>query len=75
MLPPWLLSVHLSVDDMEKKIENASGYQAAGIYGLLRTHERLDTREPTEIHASINIHAAAGLNKLAAMLSPVINRR
>jgi hypothetical protein len=27
---------------VEKNIENASAYLAAGIYGLLRTHERLD---------------------------------
>jgi hypothetical protein len=55
--------------EVEKKIENASAYQAAGIYGLLRTHERLDAGEPTQITASVNIHAIANLDKLAAMLS------
>ena len=50
------------------KIENASAYQAAGIYGLLRTHERLDAGEPTEIHAHLNIQAVASLDKLAEML-------
>lgn len=53
---------------VEKKIENASAYQAAGIYSLLRTHERLDAGEPTSITASINIQAVTSLDKLAAML-------
>lgn len=57
---------------VEKKIENASAYQAAGIYGLLRTHERLDAGEPTQITASTNIHAIANMDKLAAKLSQAL---
>ena len=54
---------------VEKKIENASAYQAAGIYGLLRTHERLDAGEPTQITANFNIHTVVAMDKLAALLS------
>jgi hypothetical protein len=54
---------------VEKKIENASAYQAAGIYGLLRTHERLDAGEPTQIAAFVGTQAVATLDKLAAMLA------
>jgi hypothetical protein len=54
---------------VEKKIENASAYQAAGIYELLRTHERLDAGEPTQITANLDIHAIATMDKLTAMLS------
>ena len=54
---------------VEKKIENASAYQAAGIYGLLRTHERLNAGEPMQITASVNIQAVTSLDKLAGMLS------
>jgi hypothetical protein len=54
---------------VEKKIENASAYQAAGIYGLLRTHERLDAGEPTQIAAFVSTQAVATLDKLAAMLA------
>lgn len=54
---------------MEKKIENASAYQAAGIYELFRTHERLDAGEPTQITANLDIHAIATMDKLTAMLS------
>jgi hypothetical protein len=54
---------------VEKKIESASAYQAAGIYGLLRTHERLDAGEPTQITAAVNIHAITAMDKLAAMLA------
>jgi hypothetical protein len=54
---------------VDKKIELASAYQAAGIYGLLRTHERLDAGEPTQITASLNVNAVASLDKLAAMFS------
>jgi transposase len=52
---------------VEEKLDKASAYQAAGIYGLLRTHERLDAGEPTSISASLNIQAVASLDKLAAM--------
>ena len=58
-----------ALDQVEAKITQASAYQAAGIYGLLRTHERLDAGEPTEITASVNIHAVQGLDRLAALLS------
>jgi hypothetical protein len=57
---------------VEKKIENASAYQAAGIYGLLRTHERLDAGEPTQITASVNLELIADLDKLSRG-QPVFN--
>lgn len=53
---------------VDNKINECSAYQAAGIYGLLRTHERLDAGEPTEITASLNVHAAVGIDKLSAIL-------
>jgi hypothetical protein len=53
---------------VEKKIDNASAYQAAGIYGLLRTHERLDAGEPTQITASVNLELIADLDKLSRAL-------
>ena len=37
------------LNQVTKKLPKASAYQAAGIYGLLRTHERLDAGEPTEV--------------------------
>jgi hypothetical protein len=46
---------------VEKKIENASAYQPAGIYGLLRTHERLDAGEPTQIAAFVSTQAVETL--------------
>jgi hypothetical protein len=49
---------------VEAKLPAASAYQAAGIYGLLRTHERLDAGEPTEIHATLNVTASLNLDKL-----------
>ena len=61
---------------VEKNIENASAYRAAGIYGLLRTHERLDAGEPTQITANFDIHTVAAIDKLTAMLSnSLINER
>jgi hypothetical protein len=57
---------------VEQKIESASAYQAAGIYGLLRTHERLDAGEPTQITASVNLHTVASMDKLAAMLGQAL---
>ncbi len=54
---------------LEDKLEKASAYQAAGIYGLLRTHERLDAGEATQ---NIEIHShndVAGLDRLCEMLS------
>lgn len=53
---------------VEKNIEKASAYQAAGIYGLLRTHERLDAGEATE-NVAVNIGAKAEtIDALAALL-------
>jgi hypothetical protein len=54
---------------VEKNIDKASAYQAAGIYGLLRTHERLDAGEPTQITASSNLNVAVELDAIAAALS------
>lgn len=61
-----------ALNQVEEKIDKASAYQAAGIYGLLRTHERLDAGEPTEITASVNLHAIQGLDRLASMLSQAL---
>lgn len=36
------------LEQVEKMLPKASAYQAAGIYGLMRTHERLDNGESTE---------------------------
>jgi hypothetical protein len=59
---------------LAKTLDKASAYQAAGIYGLLRTHERLDAGESTqnvEIHAK---HEVAALDKLCEMLSQSLIR-
>ena len=55
--------------EAEKKIDTISPYQAVGMYGILRQHERLDAGEPTEIHASLNLSASISLDKLADILS------
>ena len=54
---------------VDETIDNASAYQAAGIYGLLRTHDRLDAGEATqnvEIHTKLEVE---GLDKLSDLLS------
>jgi len=57
---------------VEKKIKNARAYQAAGIYGLLRTHERLDAGEPTQITANFDIYVVVASDILAAKLSQAL---
>ncbi len=50
-------------------MDKASAYQAAGIYGLLRTHERLDAGEATSnvaVHTKLELE---GLDKLCEMLA------
>jgi hypothetical protein len=54
---------------VEETIDKASAYQAAGIYGLLRTHERLDAGEPTQITASSNLNVAMDLDAMATALA------
>jgi hypothetical protein len=54
---------------LAKTLDKASAYQAAGIYGLLRTDERLDAGESTqniEVHTK---HEIEGLDKLSDLLS------
>jgi predicted transcriptional regulator len=54
---------------VDETIDNASAYQAAGIYGLLRTHDRLDAGESThniEVHTKLEVE---GLDKLSDLLS------
>ena len=53
----------------EEKLEETSPYQAVGMYGILRTHDRLDAGEPTEIVATYNLHAIEGIDRLASILS------
>jgi hypothetical protein len=61
---------------VDKTIEKASAYQAAGIYGLLRTHERLDAGEPTEIIGHIqDRRSVESLEALAAALSQTLIAR
>lgn len=54
---------------VDKTLDKTSAYQAAGIYGLLRTHERMDAGE-----ASVNIELhvkgeLVGMEQLCAALS------
>ena len=54
---------------VDETIDKASAYQAAGIYGLLRTHDRLDAGESTqniEVHTKLEVE---GLDKLSDLLS------
>ena len=53
----------------DKNLEKTSPYQAIGMYGILRSHDRLDAGEPTEITLAVNLHHAEGLDRLAAILS------
>ena len=57
-----------ALEQVDVTIGKASAYQAAGIYGLLRDHERKDAGEPTEIHANLTITAAVSIDKLADLL-------
>jgi hypothetical protein len=57
---------------VEKTIDKASAYQAAGIYGLLRTHDRLDAGESTQnvsIHSTLDL---VSLDKLSEMLGQAL---
>lgn len=61
---------------VEEKLDKASAYQAAGIYGLLRTHERLDAGEPTEIIGHVtDRRSVESVEALAAALSQVLITR
>lgn len=60
---------------VEKTLGNASAYQAAGIYGLMRTHERIDAGEPTEHIAHLHRHEIDGLDSLAGKLARVLSEQ
>lgn len=54
---------------VEEQIHKASAYQAAGIYGLLRTHERLDAGESI---ANLSVHTEVdlkGIDMIAELLA------
>jgi hypothetical protein len=57
-----------SLEKAEGKMDNASYAQLVFGAAIMTDKARLLAGEPTEIHASVNIHAVAGLDKLAAML-------
>lgn len=61
-----------ALKQVETKLPQASAAQAVVIYGVLRDKERLDAGEPTEIIASVNLHAIRGLDRLASMLSQTL---
>ncbi len=60
------------LNQVQSQLHKASSYQAAGIYGLMRTHERLDMGEATEnvaIVARVDANNADGLaQRLASRL-------
>jgi len=60
------------LEQVDKMLPKASAYQAAGIYGLMRTHERLDMGESTDnisIIAKVDAGNADGLaQRLAARM-------
>lgn len=58
-----------ALKQVEEKLPQASAAQAVIIYGVLRDKERLDAGEPTEITASVNLHAIQGIDRLAGLLS------
>lgn len=53
----------------DKNLEKTSPYQAVGMYGILRTHDRLDAGESTENVAVIHKAEAGGLDRLADRLA------
>ena len=53
---------------VDEKIDKASAYQAAGIYGLLRTHERLDAGEAT-VNVEVHVDAVVTIDDLSSRLS------
>ncbi len=57
------------LEQVEKQLPKASAYQAAGIYGLMRQHERLDMGESTENVALVAKIDATNADQLAARLS------
>ena len=57
-----------ALEQVDLTIGKASAYQAAGIYGLLRDHERKDAGESTE-NVSIRVEAAVTIDDLSARLS------
>lgn len=54
---------------VDNQLPKASAYQAAGIYGLLRTHERLDAGEPTEHVAHLHVHEVAEIDGILDKLA------
>jgi hypothetical protein len=51
-----------------RQIDKASFYQLVFGAAIMMDKVRLLAGEPTEIHASLNIHAVTTLDKLAAIL-------
>jgi hypothetical protein len=60
---------------VDKTLDKTSAYQAAGIYGLLRTHERLDAGEAT---VNVDVHLRAdltGMDQLCTALARTLVSR
>lgn len=62
-------------DAVTKNPEKTSPYQAIGMYGILRTHDRLDAGEPTDITVNYDVHAVVGLDRLGERLSQALLER
>ena len=60
---------------VEKTLDKTSAYQAAGIYGLMRTHERLDAGEPTGIIQVIDKSGVSKLDQVIDALSEALASR
>ena len=56
-----------ALEQVDATIEKASAYQAAGIYGLLRDHERKDAGEPTE-NIAVAVQVAVSVDDLSSKL-------
>lgn len=57
---------------VRKTLDKASAYQAAGIYGLLRQHERIDAGEPTSIVASVNVEVEGRIDEVVQALGSAL---
>ena len=60
------------LDQVEGKLDKTSAYQAAGIYGLLRTHERVDAGEATEHIAVLHHHEIQDQDNLLGRLAAAL---
>lgn len=59
----------------EANYDKMSAYQAVGMYGILRQHERLDAGEPTQISANLDVHVLESGDKLAALLANALTAK